>query len=87
MACINQASSVPTILTTSFIIVHGVVFLHSGQACKSRLFNGKSERKSGNKYEINAQAYKSISYSSHMICQTAGTFKYILRTRGTAAVR
>ena len=44
---------------------------------KQVIKNGKSERKSGNKYEINTQAYKSISYSSNMICQTAGTFKYI----------
>ena len=62
---------------------------------KQVIKNGKSERKSGNKFEINTEAYKSISYSSHMFCQTAGTFKYIniyiyiyiLHTRGTAVVR
>ena len=64
---------------------------------KQVIKNGKSERKSGNKYEINTEAYKSISYSSHMICQTAGIYIYIyiyiylyiyiLHTRGTAVVR
>ena len=51
MACINQASSVPTILTTSFIIV---VFFTLGPSMQEQVIkNGKSEGKSGNKYEIN----------------------------------